>query len=126
MIILSISLEESKITELAMLDWLCSPEVNKGIVNNKFWLVDTDTHIAAENMNYQIELMNNLLMQAKANGYTSIQIRKDVTITNTNSERSSEQQSGDSGTTEGTSTQVPADEIPPTPLGTRPDREESQ
>lgn len=73
---LSISLEQSKITNPEILDWLVSPEIKAGTQTNKYWMMTTSLQVDNPQGDHQIEILNKLCFLCKAHSYNFLIIRK--------------------------------------------------
>ena len=62
--ILSISLEESKILNTQVLDWITSPEVKGGANKETFWIIKTDVNIYNPANDIEVEKLSKLLFLA--------------------------------------------------------------
>lgn len=73
---LSISLEQSKITNPDILYWLVSPEIKGGTHTDKYWMMATSLQIDNPQGDQQIEVLNKLCFLCKVHNYNFLIIRK--------------------------------------------------
>jgi hypothetical protein len=74
--ILSINLERFPIKRPDLLDFLTAETTNKGKQTERYWIVNTDSHITSQQQEREIDNLNHFLHIARANNFNSIMIIK--------------------------------------------------
>lgn len=107
-----IDIEDTKLVgRIDLLDWLCSSEVLRGRVTDRYWIVKTDTSIYNTYGDPDVNYLMAMLQRAQIAGYESLMIMKE-NVNRRTSEQTRESEGG-SGQSEVQSTNPPeTGEIP--------------
>lgn len=93
---LVVKLEHTNLmNRIDLLDWVCSPAINKGKQTDRYWIINTDTQIYNTYNDPDVNYMMAMLFRTNSVGYSSLMIMKNGTDYRPNSEtRGSESKSG--------------------------------
>lgn len=76
--ILVITLQQSKVLKVDILDWLTKEENHCGHAHERYWIVNCNANLINIHNDYEVQKLISLLHLSTIHNYTHLMIKKDV------------------------------------------------